>query len=361
MPHTGVGTYISEIIGNLNGDVFECFLIADHNEFTIPKNMWNLEIPIFRVPLRREIHPYFDIMAIVKTIQILVKEKPDVIHAHLGHADWIGLLAAKGLRSLKVCTIHNVWFKWDWKDKFIFIIYRMIIKFTEPDSIIAVSRSIAEHINKVYNVEARKIILIPNAIPKLKLTYNKQSIRNKLSIKTREKIILFVGRLSVQKSVDVLIKAINIVKNDIDELKLILIGDGTRRSDLERMTSQYGIEKKVCFLGTIMDPYPYFFSADLFVLPSAFEGLPTVILEAFQLGLPVLASQIDGVNDLIIDGENGMLFEPGNSNDRANKIKKFFLMEDHSNLIRKAKEDFVSKHTIEKYVDSQLKIYNLGK
>jgi glycosyltransferase involved in cell wall biosynthesis len=122
--------------------------------------------------------------------------------------------------------------------------------------------------------------------------------------------MLFVGRLVYQKGLDILIQALGELKNHSWHLKLV--GDGPHRPVLESLAEENGITEKITFMGWMdkADLYHEFNVANLFVLPSRHEGMPNVILEAMACGLPVVASNIAGNEELVLDGKTGILVPP---------------------------------------------------
>ena len=128
--------------------------------------------------------------------------------------------------------------------------------------------------------------------------------------------ILCVGRLVPQKGVGLLLESCK----DI-QAKLIIIGAGPLRRKLENLACTLGIHRRVTFTGHIDDLSPYYATADLYVQPSYFEGMPNALMEAMSFGLPCIASNVDGIKELI-DGSNGILFEVGNATELSAAINR---------------------------------------
>jgi glycosyltransferase involved in cell wall biosynthesis len=122
--------------------------------------------------------------------------------------------------------------------------------------------------------------------------------------------LLFVGRLVYQKGLDVLFKALADLK-DIDWM-LTIVGDGAEREHLEKQVDDLDLAERVCFAGWVShdDLLDYYQEANLFVFPSRHEGMPNALLEAMSSGLPALATRIAGNEELVLDGENGILVPP---------------------------------------------------
>jgi glycosyltransferase involved in cell wall biosynthesis len=120
-----------------------------------------------------------------------------------------------------------------------------------------------------------------------------------------------VGRLEEQKGHLYLLEALAQARPELSEATLLLVGEGRLRPDLERRARELGLAEQVRFLGTRRDLPLIYRALDLFVQPSRWEGLPLALLKAMGAGLPVLATRVSGVREVINDGRNGRLVEPG--------------------------------------------------
>ncbi|MEP3478024.1 MAG: glycosyltransferase [Fuerstiella sp.] len=125
-----------------------------------------------------------------------------------------------------------------------------------------------------------------------------------------ENELLFVGRLTDQKSPETLLNALSIVRRQGNLLRLKMVGTGPLLTALRRQCEQLGLEDVVEFLGQRADVPMLMQKATALVLPSKWEGMPNVVLEAMANGLPVIASDVDGIRDVIVDGVTGLLVAP---------------------------------------------------
>ena len=121
--------------------------------------------------------------------------------------------------------------------------------------------------------------------------------------------LLVLGRLSPEKGVDVLIQAL--ARRAAGAARLTVVGDGPERRRLEQLTADLGLSARVEFVGYRDDVGPFLRAADALVMPSHREGLPLTLVEALAAGLPVVASDVGGVGELVRDGDNGRLVPPG--------------------------------------------------
>ena len=281
------------------------------------------------------------------------KNKPDIIHTHLGHADFLGLFSAKNIKCKSFCTMHNIYFKKNFIDFIIFGVYRFIL--LKNVNVISISKSVESHVVNRLKVPQKRSYLLSNAIPNGLFVLEKTS--------SDEINLLFVGRLTKQKSVETLVKAIKELtkKNLKKKFKLIIIGDGNMKESLMKLSADLGVRKIVQFMGEQKDINKYYLQADIFVLPSIWEGFGIVILEAFSAKAAVIASNIEGPAELISHNENGLLFEPKNHVQLAERITELINDEEKRHKIaQKGYDSFTQKFHIDTYVEKLNQLYKNG-
>jgi len=178
----------------------------------------------------------------------------------------------------------------------------------------------------------------------------------------RDPRIVFIGRLSKEKGVHVLIEAWR--RWGLDAPLLDIIGDGPERSFLEREAVRSDIKEKINFYGQV--PFPetqdMLSRSRLLVLPSlCFEGFPMVIREAFSLGIPVAASRLGSIPCIVAEGVNGRLFIPGDPDDLYRVVKELWTeQEGLSRMAKAARAEFEDKYTAEKNYNRLMEIYDLA-
>jgi glycosyltransferase involved in cell wall biosynthesis len=124
-------------------------------------------------------------------------------------------------------------------------------------------------------------------------------------------VVAVIGRLEPQKGHRVLFDALPRVRAEIADLRVVVVGEGTLRPALERQVTRLGLETCVEFVGYQADIGPWLGAADVTVLPSFYEGLPLVAIESLAAGRPMVASAVDGVPEVVVDGETGLTVPPG--------------------------------------------------
>lgn len=138
------------------------------------------------------------------------------------------------------------------------------------------------------------------------------AVRAELGFEAEAPLILFAGRLALQKRVDDLLKALDLLQTVQPNARTVIAGDGPLRDRLEQTSHAYHLDHHVKFLGHREDVPRLMAASDLIVLPSAYEGLPNVLLEAMQLSKPVVATAAPGTTEVVIDGQTGLLVPVGN-------------------------------------------------
>jgi glycosyltransferase involved in cell wall biosynthesis len=261
-----------------------------------------------------------------------LKHEIDIVHAHVGNppasiaAHWY----AKKKKKPFVITYHGDG-QWNWGG----VIRRTSVYFyskhlldrtlSYADVIISPSRYYIDE-SRVLGKYKDKIVVIPNGInvDEFDVGYSKEQCRGKLGLSINSRMILFVGTLSPHKGPDILIKAMSGIVKEVPDVKLVFVGHGGMRKELEMLSKKLGVEKNVEFAGFVeenMKPL-YYRAADVFCLPSVMnhEIFGIVNLEAMACSVPVVASKIGGVPDVVKDGENGLLVLPGDSGSLADAI-----------------------------------------
>lgn len=306
-------------------------------------------------------HIKLDLFTSYHLRQYIKKIKPDIVHTHLGHADLIGLWSIRGLNIKSFVTIHNIWYKWDWRDSIIFIIYKILFKtIARKCVVIGISKSVSLHVKNRLGVKAENIFTLFNAIDDIDSLDTKDNIRKKLNIPMQTFCVLFIGRLHIQKSIETLLFSTKILKNKIPNLVIQIVGEGEEENKLKKHVHQLQISDVVKFYGTTSEPELFLQAADLFVLPSIYEGFGIVIIEAFRAGLPVIATNIEGPREIITNRINGLLFYPTDYDNLAKLIYEVYSNLDlRINLSQGSRMSFTNAYSIVNYAERLESIYLL--
>jgi glycosyltransferase involved in cell wall biosynthesis len=196
-----------------------------------------------------------------------------------------------------------------------------------------------------------KTIVIHNGIPQVGLPQKVPPPPNNLFHCFSHKgfKILAIGRLSPEKGFDLLVNAISKLINNGHDISLVIIGEGAERKRLENLAQIRGVADKVFFTGYLDQASRYLRHFDLFVISSITEGLPITLLETMQAGVPIVATRVGGIPEVLDNGKYGLLVDPGNENELADAITKLYNSPEKRNEMRKAareavKHDFSSEN-----------------
>jgi len=187
-----------------------------------------------------------------------------------------------------------------------------------------VALAVAEDIKRqMQRICPRDILVLGNGVDMNKFEkLSRHAIRQKLTISDKEKILIFVGTLKPIKGLDYLIGAMAHIVKEEPQVLLWIIGEDTQQGQLQSLAQKMNLQQKIVFTGFVSpNEIPnYLVAADIFVLSSLGEGFPNVLLEAMAAGLPIVATKVGGVPEIVTDRENGFLVEPRNSPQLAEKI-----------------------------------------
>jgi glycosyltransferase involved in cell wall biosynthesis len=260
-------------------------------------------IPVHMVPhLRREIEPLSDARALQELVRLMRWIEPDLVHAHTFKAGLLGRFAAKYSKIACVYTAHMWHFgptaPWVWR-AITPVCERLAARWC--NRIITVSEQAARYASQHRITQSpRKVVSIWNGIPehpaRAALDHGKT-----LSC-------TMVARFADYKDHGVLLRAFATVPG---EARLKLVGDGKTLPAAKRLAEELGIRERVEFKGARDDVPEILAQTDVFVLASKTETLPISILEAMRAGLPVIASDVGGISEEVVDGETGLLVPPG--------------------------------------------------
>lgn len=227
-------------------------------------------------------------------------------------------------------------------------LHRQIIR-DNVDFLIAPSAILADWLKN--NLKARSVRVIPNYIDASRIDC--EPIED-------TKRILYVGRLSKEKGIEYLVKAIPIILKEIPKAELVVVGAGFKKN-LEGLVKSLDLSENVIFTGLIKGENlgKLYQDAEVVVIPSIWaENCPIVALEAMAYGKPLIASRLGGLPELVEDGETGYLFEPKNPDDLADKVMRilsdFELAREMSLNARKRAEE---SYSAEGYYQELIKIY----
>ncbi len=278
----------------------------------------NESVKTLSVQMTRKISPIRDFLALLKLIKIFKKVKPDIVHTHTPKAGLLGMWAAKiaGV-EIKLHTVAGLPLMTTsgFKKKLLMITERLTYKFS--DYIIPNSKNLTDYILKNHLTIKEKIKVIgegsSNGIdiefykPSEDIQEKSRLLKKQYNIPDDAFIFLFVGRIVKDKGINELVRSFMNLK--LKNTLLILTGEFENAlNPVEKMVENEILNSKtIIHTGFQNDVRPYFGMADVFVFPSYREGFPNVVLQACAMKIPSIVSDINGSNEIISHGENGLI------------------------------------------------------
>lgn len=236
----------------------------------------------------------------------------------------------------------------------------LVAIFRYTDKFIAISDEINQRLLNEGYLEER-IVKIPNGVDTKIFSplsgLKREQLRDKFGFSGKQ-VFLYSGRLVKGKGLELLVKAMaDVVKINKDAM-LVVIGSGNLEDNFKKMVNTSGLENCVRCEGVVENVCEYLNAADIFIFPSLREGMPNSLLEAMACGLPVIASRIGGVVDVVEDGKSGILFEAGDVSGLASAMIRFLKdTELRQRLGAEARKRIVDNFSIEKVADEYIKLY----
>lgn len=290
----------------------------------------------------------------IKLRRFIKKFKPDVVHSHMYHSNIISRLLRLTTNIPKVIsTAHSS----NEGGKARMLAYRM------TDRLADISTNVSEEAVKSYvlkkAVKSDRMISIPNGVDTTNFFFNaidRKEIRKQLNIADK-KMILCVGRLDEPKDYPNLFSAISMLKNSRQDFKVYIVGDGPLKNELGTMVNNLNIENYIVFLGVRCDINALMSAADIYVMSSAWEGLPMAILEAMACERFIVATDCGGIREAI--GASGIVVEPKNHIQLSAKLDEALSMSVENRLKygKLARQRIVDNYSLNANTSLYLSLY----
>jgi glycosyltransferase involved in cell wall biosynthesis len=366
----GAQRYVFDLATSLDKDLYDITVLLGENGRLEQKLQTSGIKTIVLKELSRNVHFIKDSFTLIKIIKIFRKEKPDIIHLNSSKVGLLGSIAGRLTRVPKIIFTGHGWaFNEDrnqFQKKIIYLLHLTTIALAHKT--ITVSEQTKKQITKNKYFE-RKIITIKNGINKIDFL-DKNTARNILLEKLPTDIDITgrpwlgtISELHKNKGLKYIIEAIHLLDIKTDDKSalpiLIIIGEGERKEKLQQRINRYGLQNNVFLIGRIYEAQKYLKAFDIFTLTSITEALPYVILEAGQAGLPIIASAVGGIPEIITDMENGILIRPKEP-EEIQKAISFLLNrpEKIASLSEKIKYKILTDFNLERMVRETISLYS---
>ena len=301
IPNLGLGgaeIMVEHLTMSLIEDGFDVSIISLYDyRSPITTRLEDKNVPIYYLGKKKGI----DIRVILKLLILFLQKKPDVVHTHLYSIPYVIPAAIIARIPIKLHTIHNIAEKEARQSlrKINNVFYKLCKVIP-----VAISPTVKKSIIREYKLLNNQVPMIYNGIDLTKCIVKKE-YKNESGIIT----ILHIGRFAKQKNHICLIESFKLVHDKVPNTVLKLIGGGDLEEEIRYKVKELGLEDSVQFLGLQANVYPYLNEADIFVLPSLWEGMPITLIEAMATGLPVVATGVGGVPDIIHNNVTGLVVD----------------------------------------------------
>lgn len=274
--------------------------------------------------------------------------QPDVVQTFLFHANVVGVIAARRAGVPAVATGVRV------ADPRRIRLWTERLTSRHADRVVCVSQAVADFVAQRGGIPLAKIRVIPNGIDVTRFETAKPIDLEKLGIPSGRRVVTVVGRLERQKGLDWLLSLAPRILEQAPRNDLLLVGAGPQRAALERTAEANGIGNRTYFAGYQSDIPSILAASDLLLLPSRWEGMPNIVLEAMAAGLPVVSTQCEGVCELLGDAGSAQTAPFGDSQAFVTKAVAFLNGESLRRMLgnrnqERVRRDFTLAVMVERY------------
>jgi glycosyltransferase involved in cell wall biosynthesis len=311
------------------------------------------------VPVERIAYPKIKLLGALilcmrfALVLLMRRRQYDAIHVHT--ADILAAVAGIMRPFIKACVTVKVSGAWEFEGGILDPAHRTSWFYRFLNGCLRRAdyiQCISEHTRQMVldaGYSATQVSMIPNAVDLRRF--------NPSELPFDKPVVVFVGRLVPVKGLSVLIAAWQHVLGQANAT-LIIAGDGPERAALQSQVRQLGVESRVQFLGSLTDVVPVLAQACMYVQASFQEGMPNSVLEAMASGLPIVATRVSGNEDLVTDGQNGLLVSPGDHLALAEAILAMLAQPEMARRMGQVSRQIVeSKYSTEAVMQSLLHIY----
>lgn len=290
--------------------------------------------------------------ALIPFYRYLHRENPGVVISSMNHVNVVLLFAWKlaAVRSRMVVTEHNnptEIMRNSIKNRAIYRVAPLVYPWA--DSLVAVSDGVADSLSEVIDVPTREIVRIYNPVVSEELKAQASQAVDHPWLGGESPVLLNIGRLVEQKNQALLLRAFDRVRTDFDA-KLIIIGTGKKERSLRDLAVELGVEDHVDFIDWVDNPYGFMAAADVFVLSSRYEGLPTVLIEALACRCQVVSTDCpSGPREILDGGKYGELVENERPEALSEAIRERILNPIEEDVLEQRGDDFSVERCIEDY------------
>lgn len=304
-----------------------------------------------------------DVKALIKVYRLLRRERPHIVHTHTAKAGFVGRIAARlaGV-PIVVHTYHGHVLHSYYSFLKTWLLRRMEQALASlSDRLIAVSEQVRQDLIEYGVAPESKITVIPLGLELeqfLQLEGVRGELRRELGIAQDAPLVGIIGRLAPIKNHRLFLEMAALLAEEFPTARFAVVGDGLLRPELERYATELGLNGRVLFLGWRRDLPRIYADLDVLVISSKNEGTPVSAIEAMASGVPVVATRVGGIPDLIEDQKTGILVEPEDPSALADAVISLLRNPPMARRMGQAAQAHVlEKYTVERLLDDTEKLY----
>lgn len=298
----------------------------------------------------------FNPFVLRKLHRIIQAQGIDLLHTHLQEADFYGFwLKRLNPRLHWISSRQNT-------DAFRTRAFWRTVNASisqQTERVIAASEAVRDFVALHERVPLEKLVVVRNAIDLSRFAERptRDEARTSLNLLPGDFVVGIVGRLSPQKGHHFLFEAAATLMTEIPNLRLLVVGEGQLKGRLQRLARALGIAERVSFVGFRPDMGLLYAAMDLLAMPSLFEGLPLVLVEALVCEKVAIGARAPGITDVIEDGKNGLLVKVGDPQELAAAIGRVFRGEYDRDMPKRAREAAIAEYDIKPFLERLEAIY----
>ncbi|KKR49033.1 MAG: Second mannosyl transferase [Candidatus Magasanikbacteria bacterium GW2011_GWC2_40_17] len=317
--------------------------------------------------LKRKISLWNDVLAVWEIVNFLRKNNFDIIHLNSSKAGMVGAIAGWINKKAKIIYTAHGWVYLEplsfftrriylWMEKMACQMRSATIVLSEKEKVIALK----------YETGGKKnTFVIHNGIDLEKINFlDKETAKKEIFQFTQDDklkdcfILGTIANFYKTKGLSILLNIFQELVKTNDKLRLVIIGNGPEKNNLEKQIKENGLEKKVVLTGILSDAYKYLKAFDIFVLPSIKEGFPYALLEAMAAGLPIVATKVGAIPEIIEDEKEGLVVSPQNNQELKEKLEILINEPDLRKKIGESAKEKAQKYNLKNTVLQTKNIYN---
>lgn len=329
-----------------------CEMVPDYKKFGIEV----INLTTFKV--------WFKFRDLPETIQKIKEINPQLVHLHNQYFwKFSYALAAKLAGKKVITTLHYIPKNFRFPKPLLLFVFEYFLNFLVEKQV-AISSEVQKIQNKRFKTNYKLLQIISNGVDfeKLKITRSKQETLTELNLSEQNLIVGTVGNTRWEKGTDLLVEAIDFLKNDFQNLKVVIVGevrnDNFTQNALQKI-KKLKLENFFIFTGKKTDVANFVNCFEIFVLPSRSEGFGLALVEAMFLEKPCVAFKTGGISDIVRNENLGFLAEPENSKDFAKQLKKMLLLSQTEKIEigKNAKKFVVENFSIQTFTKQYEELY----